>query len=403
MRAMAVDDLWFSSRRAYSPDGKKLPPTPTKRHGRGKRWRVRYSDDAGRKVERLFGQKPDAERFDRAVHTDVDRGLYIDPAEGRQTVETYAVVWRAAQLHRGSTSELIERTFRRHITPVLGHLPIGRVRSSQLQAWVKGVELAPSTTRIAYSYLVAMFGAAVRDRVIAVSPCVGITLPGLDASEHLILTPEQVHAVANAMPERFRALIYVGAGCGLRHGEALGLELEHIDFLRREIRVAQQMTVTSGRSPFLAPPKTKTSTRTVELPKVTATALARHLELHPPVGVEITDETDRRVPTVRTAKLVFTNNQSRAIHRSSWSHDWQPAARAAGLPERTGFHSLRTYFATLLIHAGASVKTVQMALGHSTPTVTLNTYVGLWPDQIDRTRTLVDDALGGAPTVAVAT
>lgn len=42
----------------------------------------------------------------------------------------------------------------------------------------------------------------------------------------------------------------------------------------------------------------------------------------------------------------------------------------------------------------------QRALGHSTPTVTLNTYVGLWPDQIDRTRTLVDAALGhvrGAP------
>jgi integrase len=397
----SVDDLWFSSRRTYSPDGKKLPPTPTKRHGRGKRWRVRYTDDAGRKVERLFGQKPDAERFDRAVHTDVDRGLYIDPAEGRQTVETYAAVWRAAQLHRGSTGELIERTFRRHITPVLGHLPIGRVRSSQIQSWVKGVELAPSTTRIAYSYLVAMFGAAVRDRVIATSPCVGITLPPLDSVEHLVLTPRQVHGLAAAVPERYRAAVYVGAGCGLRHGEALGLEVEHIDFLRRELHVVQQMTVTSGRSPFLAPVKTKTSKRTVELPKVTADALARHLERHPPVDVEVTDETDRRAPTVRTARLVFTNNQSRAIHRSSWSHDWQPAARAAGLPERAGFHALRHYFATLLIHAGASVKTVQLALGHSTPTITLNTYVGLWPDQVDRTRTLVDEALAGGVLTAV--
>ncbi|HKD96019.1 MAG TPA: hypothetical protein VKB69_00330 [Micromonosporaceae bacterium] len=37
-----------------------------------------------------------------------------------------------------------------------------------------------------------------------------------------------------------------------------------------------------------------------------------------------------------------------------------------------------------------------MALGHSTPTVTLNTYVHEWPDAVDRTRSLIDAALGYA-------
>lgn len=395
---MAVDDLWYL--KARDPlTGKRLP---AKRHGRGKRWRVRYTDDTGGSTTRFFRQKPDAERFDAAVRTDVDRGVYIDPSEGRQTVRTFGEHWRAVQLHRGSTAELIERTFRRHITPALGHLPIGQVRSTHLQGWVKGVELAPSTTRVAYSYLVAMFGAAVRDRVIAVSPCVGITLPPVDAADHVVLTVGQVHAVAAALPARYRALVYVGAGCGLRHGEALGLEVEQVDFLRRELHIVQQLAVTSGRGPFLAPVKTQTSRRTVELPRVAAEALARHLELFPPSAGEVTDETDRRSPRVRTAALVFTNTHGRAVHRASWSHVWQPAARAAGIPERVGYHALRHYFATLLIHAGASVKTVQMALGHSTPTVTLNAYVGLWPDQVDRTRTLVDDALGALPAEAVA-
>ena len=40
------------------------------------------------------------------------------------------------------------------------------------------------------------------------------------------------------------------------------------------------------------------------------------------------------------------------------------------------------------------MKSVQLAMGHTTPTVTLNTYVGYWPDAIDQTRTLVDPALG---------
>lgn len=65
-----------------------------------------------------------------------------------------------------------------------------------------------------------------------------------------------------------------------------------------------------------------------------------------------------------------------------------------GLPECFGLHGLRHYFATLLIHNGASVKTVQMALGHSSPTITLNTYAHEWPDALDRTRTVVDAALG---------
>ena len=57
-------------------------------------------------------------------------------------------------------------------------------------------------------------------------------------------------------------------------------------------------------------------------------------------------------------------------------------------------HGLRHYYATVPIHAGASVKTVQLSLGHSTPTVTLNTYVHEWPDVLDRTRLLIDGPLG---------
>ncbi|WP_233520085.1 tyrosine-type recombinase/integrase [Prauserella sp. PE36] len=65
-----------------------------------------------------------------------------------------------------------------------------------------------------------------------------------------------------------------------------------------------------------------------------------------------------------------------------------------GLPSGFGLRDLRHYFATVLIFGGANVKTVQLAMGHTTPTVTLNTYVGYWPDAVDQTRSLVDSALG---------
>ncbi len=193
---------------------------------------------------------------------------------------------------------------------------------------------------------------------------------------------------------------------GLQGGPELDAGLEeragrNVDFLRREIRVVRQLVVQSGRRPYIGPPKIRASRRTVELPQVTADALARHIERYLPRPVEIEDHSDPRDVRTRAARLLFTTAQGAPIHRASWSHIWKPGRDAAKLPEGTGFHALRHYFATLLIFSGVSVKTVQTALGHSTPMITLNTYVGLWPDQVDRTRALVDAALGAAPNEGV--
>jgi integrase len=91
---------------------------------------------------------------------------------------------------------------------------------------------------------------------------------------------------------------------------------------------------------------------------------------------------------------LFTRGDGRPIHRADWSHIWRPAVKAAGLPDGYGLRDLRHYFATVLIFGGANVKSVQLAMGHTTPTITLNTYVGYWPDAVDQTRSLVDSALG---------
>jgi integrase len=130
---------------------------------------------------------------------------------------------------------------------------------------------------------------------------------------------------------------------------------------------------------------------------VTAAALAWHIKTYPPIETEIEDLTEARRPRRHTAKLVFLSSTLNPIHRADWAHIWAPARDAAGIPKGTGLHCLRHYFATLLIHNGASVKTVQMALGHATPTITLNTYVGEWPEPHEKTRGIVDGALGRVP------
>ncbi|WP_197320594.1 site-specific integrase [Saccharomonospora sp. NB11] len=391
---MAVDDLWYH--RARDPEtGERLP---TKRHGRGKRWRVRWIDpETGQTRTQFFERRADAERHDANMRADISRGQYVDPRAGKLTVAEYADHWRRTQLHRQSTAERTERVIRRHIVPVLGALPLAQVRNSHIRGWVKdrAERLAPSTLATVYhGTLVPLFNAAVADKRIGSTPCVGIRLPEIPDSRYYIARPEQVHALAEALPERYRAIVYLAAGCGWRGGEIFGLERDAIDFERREVHVRHQLTVVTGRNPFLAPPKTKTSIRTNELPVVATEALRHHLDTFRPLPEEIDDETDPRRPIRRPVDLVFTRGDGRPIHRSDWSYIWRPAVGKVGLPKGFGLRDLRHYFATVLIFGGANVKTVQLAMGHTTPTVTLNTYVGYWPDAVDQTRSLVDSALG---------
>lgn len=395
---MAVDDLWYL--KTKGSDGKRLP---TRRHGRGKRWRVRWEDpETGKPRTELFERKPDADARDAELRSDIQRGRYIDPRAGQVTVAEYVEQWRHQQLHEASTAQRIENQVRKHVVPVLGQMQLRQVRSSHIKHWVKdrSTKLEPSTLRVIYTTcLVAPFRQAVIDRLIGSTPCMGIQLPELDGRPYFIPTAQQVYDLADALDERYRPIPLLAAGCGWRASEIFGAErnddpsLNTVDFLRREAHVRQQVRVVIGRRPHLVAPKTQLSRRTNELPDVVGEALARHLERFPPVTVVMDDETNPRKAVRRPVKLLFTTARGGPLTTARWAYGWPIAVAKVGLPKGFGLHGLRHYFATVLIHGGTNVKSVQLAMGHSKPTVTLDTYTGYWPDAVDTTRSLLNAAL----------
>jgi integrase len=147
---------------------------------------------------------------------------------------------------------------------------------------------------------------------------------------------------------------------------------------------------------YLGPPKTAESERTVPLAQVTLDQLAAHLAAWPAAEVEVDDRTDPLAPRRRSARLLFTLDCGRPVTRNVWSAIWMPAARAAGLPPRTGLHVVRHWYASALIRQGASVKAVQARLGHASAGVTLDVYGHLWPDDDNTTRGAVTAALAAA-------
>jgi integrase len=349
-----------------------------------KPWQARYRDLDGVEHSQHFTRKIDAERFLTNIEHAKLSNTYVSPADGLVTFKEAAEAWRAVQVqHRPSTAAHVETQLRRHAYPFLGDRPIGRVRPSEIQAWVssRAQVLAPGTVEVAYRYVAAVFKAAVADRRIASSPCVGIKLPRIEHVKVTPLTLFEVERLIGTIPDRYRALVVLGAGTGLRQGEAFGVTADRVDFLRRSLTIDRQLLLMPGGEPRFGPPKTNASNRTVPLPDLVLDALSAHMAAYP-VGPD---------------GLIFTNDDGVAVRRTRFSEVWRPAVVAAELPAGTTFHSLRHHYASLLIRHGESVKTVQARLGHASATQTLDTYAHLWPDSDDRTRAAVDDAWRAAP------
>lgn len=342
-------------------------------------WRARYRDDAGKEHARHFVKKVDAQRWLDEVSASVLTGQYVDPRAGRVTFRAYAEQWREAKPHRPTTEVKAEQHLRVHAYPAFGDQALARIRRSDLQSWVTGLEragLKPSTVRTTFNTIRAVFRAAVSDRVIASSPCTDVDLPEVPRRKVVPLTVDQVRALAEAMPEQYQALAVLGAGTGLRPGELFGLQVRHVDFFKRQLRVEQQVQQTKGGGTRVCPPKTKESERVIPLPSVVVHALVAHLKAFPAGPDDFLFQDAKGGPIVATR---FGDSV------------WRPARKTAGIPAVT-MHQLRHTYASLLIDAGESVKVVSERLGHTNAAQTLNTYSHLMPDSEDKTRRAIDGA-----------
>ncbi len=241
--------------------------------------------------------------------------------------------------------------------------------------------LAPATVEVVYRYLAAIFGAAVKDRLIVRSPCVGIKLPRAAPAEVVPATTSEVLAIADSMPPGYRALVLLAAATGVRQGEAFGVVLRNLDLVRGELRVDRQLVLRVHHLPEFAPPKTDASVRTIPLSDGVVEVLLAHLAEYPALD---------RSPY---GSLVFTTATGDAIRRNRFGEMWRRALRQSDVRQDLTFHDLRHYYASLLIRHGESVKVIQRRLGHKTAKETLDTYGHLWPDSDEKTRSAVDGEL----------
>jgi len=95
-------------------------------------------------------------------------------------------------------------------------------------------------------------------------------------------------------------------------------------------------------------------------------------------------------------ELVFTTSTGKPLRNANFRQKvWLPALERAGLPA-IRIHDLRHTCAALLISQGHSPKSIHTHLGHSSITVTFDTYGHLFPDEADKIAASLDALWAGA-------
>ncbi|ROP65658.1 site-specific integrase [Curtobacterium sp. ZW137] len=329
-------------------------------------WRARYRDDDGKEHARHFKLKRDGQAWLDEVASSRLTGTYVAPAAQRMTLAEFYREWVEHQLWAEGTRRLADRALS---GCTFADVPFGKLKRSHGESYVKALAstLAASTVKTRVRYVRIVLHAAVLDRRLAQDPLEGVKLPAIRKAEHAMRIPTsaEVTAIRDELEPAYRSLVDVMAYAGLRIGEAAGLQVGDVGFLSgRSIHVQRQVQNRVGHLDVL-PPK-HGSERVVPVPDELLLRLSRHVET---IGVHGDDGWFfGRPPSPTALRHYFVN-----------------ACRAAGVTGVTP-HDLRHHYASGLIRAGLDAVAVAKAMGHSSPSITLEVYAHLWPDAADRTR-----------------
>ena len=384
-----VADRWHKSRPGKGdPEcGEHKGRVASSIHGKGKRWQARYDGPDGRERTALFATKAEAELHISKQETSKATGSWLDPRAGRITVETFSLeTWLPAQSIIGRTEAEYRGALTRYLIPEWGPREMRSIKPSEAGAWQQALTsrygLSGSYPNRVARYVRSVFRLAVIDRVIAVSPFDGIKAPTLvESTVHPPDVPEVRQLIAAAYHPRWATMLELSALTGLRSGELRGLVASRVDFLRRVVRVEQQLVYERGKGMYLADLKTGAGRRVLPVTQRAVDLLAAYVAEHPPAaGGEWTG-------------LVFTMPDGRPVGESTLDWALKNICRKAEVEPRH-WHELRHHYASVLIAGGENPKVVQKRLGHKDVMTTLRTYSHLFAEAEEQTRDVLDAAWG---------
>lgn len=347
-----------------------------------------------------FRTKKDATAALAEVQTSMSRGELVAPS--RVTVREYlADEWLPAIVAsvRPSTLASYRLHVERHIVPRLGASRLQQLTGGSLNALyaqLRDSGLAPATVRKTHTVLHRALRDAVRWGRLRVNVAANADPPKQSQPgnrEMRTWSAGELSAfLRHARGDRLHPLFHLLASTGMRRGEVAGVRWIDVDLQVARLAV-RQTHVAVGYTVQVGEPKSARSRRNVALDAGTVKVLrswrAAQLRERVEWGSAWTD-----------TGLVFTREDGSAVHPDRISKVFEDLVHGSGLP-RLRLHDLRHTHATLALQAGVHPKVVSERLGHSTISLTLDTYSHAIPalqaDAAALVAALLDDADEASP------
>ena len=350
-----------------------------KRRGRGEggifqrgdgRWvgtlSMGYNNAGKRKRQTVYGSsKADVVARVDKLKQRMSNGMV--PEAGAITISSFLDQWLEAaksSIAKG-THAGYEQHVRNLIKPILGGVRLSKLNALHVQNLYKSLAENQYSTamqrKAGITFSVALSWGVVMN-LLSDNPAKRVKLPKHRQPEVKALEPDQVALfLKSARQDRLFALYPLAIDSGCRQGELLALTWRDIDFDRGTVSITKSLEEVGGDLAIKST-KTEKARRTITVSVFTLEALQEHRKVMLAEG------------SYKSNGPVFCGSRNKTYLRKSdiYRHSFEPLLKRAGLVFR--FHDLRHSTASMLLMGGSDIKTVQERLGHSTATMTLNTY-----------------------------
>ncbi|WP_405168617.1 tyrosine-type recombinase/integrase [Paenibacillus sp. FSL H3-0286] len=346
---------------------------------------VETKDESGNRKQKWINtkceKKSDAEKFLRETLTKLDNNSFVQPQRKLKFTD-FMLDW----LNNVIKSEVEETTWEgyemivtKHIIPYFmskNDILLQELQPMHLQKYYetkykddqltekKG--LSANTLRRHHANIRSALNFGVRMNLIPFNPADRIVLPKQEKFNASYYTVEQLEKLFDVcLGTPIESAVYLAAHYGLRRSEVLGLKWDCINFEEKTISI-REVRVKYGKEVVVKKPKSESSQRIL------------------PLMDDIADYLLRLKMQWKKNKLLYGKDyidsglvccwpDGSPLNTEYLNHKFKDILAKNELPH-IRFHDLRHSTASYLIKNGVSLKEIQVWLGHSTISITANTY-----------------------------